>query len=555
MPEVFAFFMLNQIPVMKNVFSAFRFTLPALLLVAAFFLIASDGGHYALFPAAPDATAIVHAASTGYILPLIKTFDRFGNYYPAKELEVNSNCGCENGSGIFELTFQDVCSNRNYGFNDEEIGLARQEVVCRMFRDLSVLLNPDNMIPENLVNIEIRLSNGDGVNAMEDTDIAVASPIYYGAGYDDGIIDGLVERAIQTKLNPYIGFGNLDILQESFHGFARFNFEDFEFYLNNENWISNPTGDKDLYSAALHEAFHLLGFASLIDVQDVNRFGKLAEYGSPRCYSKYDTYLRTLNGTNTTNNGTKYYLKYPLTGDPYGVEVATSPSFLEILCTAGVEIHGFSCQNQSLYRPNPWSDRGISHFNCDASAEGGCDNHNGYVMNACAVDGEAQRHPNEAEVGMLCDLGYSLSGQYGTQSYSGAESHLIPYEEYPVCSTGVCKAVGVNDALSQTVVSGQNLVVGAAAFTENDINSSGYIFHSIELMDYNNNVGTITGAGLGFVFHASNDYAGPVILRYLPRCNDGKPGQWACIIFTVAPPRFLKQVAFLISPVMMRRQA
>ncbi|MDZ4680521.1 MAG: hypothetical protein SH848_09950, partial [Saprospiraceae bacterium] len=63
------------------------------------------------------------------------------------------------------------------------------------------------------------------------------------------------------------------------------------------------------------------------------------------------------------------------------------------------------------------------------------------------------------------------------------------------------------------------------------------------------------GAGLGFVFHASNDYAGPVILRYLPRCNDGKPGQWACIIFTVAPPRFLKQVAFLISPVMMRRQA
>jgi len=65
MPEVFAFSFLNQIPIMKNVLSAFKFTLPALLLVAAFFLFASDGGHYALFPAVPDATTIVHAETTG----------------------------------------------------------------------------------------------------------------------------------------------------------------------------------------------------------------------------------------------------------------------------------------------------------------------------------------------------------------------------------------------------------------------------------------------------------------------------------------------------------
>ncbi len=59
---------------MKNVLSTFKFALPALLLNAAFFLFASDGGHYALFPAAPDATTIVHAETTG------------GHFAPAREL-------------------------------------------------------------------------------------------------------------------------------------------------------------------------------------------------------------------------------------------------------------------------------------------------------------------------------------------------------------------------------------------------------------------------------------------------------------------------------------
>jgi len=59
---------------MKNFLSAFKFVLPALLLVATFFLFATDSGHYALFPAAPDATTIVHAETTG------------GHFAPAREL-------------------------------------------------------------------------------------------------------------------------------------------------------------------------------------------------------------------------------------------------------------------------------------------------------------------------------------------------------------------------------------------------------------------------------------------------------------------------------------
>jgi len=54
---------------MKNVLSAFKFALPALLLATAFFLFATGGVHYALFPAAPDATAFVQPEKGAVILP------------------------------------------------------------------------------------------------------------------------------------------------------------------------------------------------------------------------------------------------------------------------------------------------------------------------------------------------------------------------------------------------------------------------------------------------------------------------------------------------------
>ena len=51
MPEVFAFFILNQILFMKNFLSAFKFVLPVLLVAGVFYLFATDGGDNPLFKA------------------------------------------------------------------------------------------------------------------------------------------------------------------------------------------------------------------------------------------------------------------------------------------------------------------------------------------------------------------------------------------------------------------------------------------------------------------------------------------------------------------------
>ncbi len=478
--------------------------------------------------------------------PFVKATDRFGNYYPFEKLEVNSGCGCENGSGIFELSFQDVCLNRNYGFGDPIEGPARQEVVCRMFRDLSVLLNPDNELPQDLVKIEIRASEGEGVSEMDNNVIGVASSIYL-TGFEEGVIDGLVAQIIQSGVNPYLGLEDLGLVQNTYHGYVRFNFEDITFHLNNTSWVSNPNGKIDLYTVALHEALHLLGFAPLIDPLSNDHYSRLANIGSPRCYSKYDTYLRTLNGSNLTSNGSAYYLKYPIADSPYEVEVATTPSFLGTpLCSSDVEFHGNSCQNQSLYRPDPWGSQGISHLNCDASASEGCPSLNGYVMNPCALDGLAQRHPHQNEVNLLCDLGYSISGQYGTEVFSGVDEWLLPYKQYTICSPLSCNgnAIGVNDVLSISIHSGETININAGAFLENDINNTdlfpSYIPNSFEILNINYHVGEVFDYGFGFTFHADDAYFGPVIIRYLPACyGQGSlplPGQWAYITFFVMPP-------------------
>ncbi|PSR12658.1 MAG: hypothetical protein DA408_09530 [Bacteroidetes bacterium] len=82
-----------------------------------------------------------------------RAFDRFGNIFNSKDLSpfdsfLTGGCRCPEGSGIFELSFEDICANRNYGFADPTLGGARRNTACRVFSDLSVLLNPTGQIAQ-----------------------------------------------------------------------------------------------------------------------------------------------------------------------------------------------------------------------------------------------------------------------------------------------------------------------------------------------------------------------------------------------------------------------
>ncbi|MEL7004666.1 MAG: hypothetical protein AAFN93_18305, partial [Bacteroidota bacterium] len=471
--------------------------------------------------------------------------DRFGNELSPEDLQTDfspsadilgGGCNCPNGSGIFELTFEDVCIDRDYGFSDPTLGPARQAVVCQMFADLSELLNPDGSIPTDHVRILVAPSEGFGVNVLNGV-IARASPVIF-TGFVGGISPGMVMRAVQSNADPYrsMQFYDNTVSTTSAHGQIRFNFQDFDFFLNTNPADSAPSTLHDLYTVALHESLHLLGFYSLIDAENNNQ--SLIGLSN---YSKYDTRIRTVGGGNLTSNGTPNYLNYP-TSIPYEVDVATNSIVQDPLCSADAEYSGDALPSQDLYLPFPWRSSGLSHLNCDPTNKIGlgCATNNGYVMNVCGPPGYNQRSPAPEEVDILCDLGYTLNSQYGTDSFGGSTGGNIPFAEYEICTQETCNAIGVNDffPLPPLVAysDGAPLQVPANEFLENDINAAGYVPNSFEMVATSINGGEITdtGGGLGFTFVANGQIVGEyVVARYLPMCADGTPGTWAYLFIAV----------------------
>lgn len=469
-----------------------------------------------------------------------RAFDRFGNIFNSKDLSpfdspLTGGCGCPEGSGIFELSFEDICTNRNYGFADPTLGDARRNTACRVFSDLSVLLNPTGQIAQGTVRVRFLASEGNGVDEMGENALAVATPVIY-SGFPNGITPGFVMRAVQSGQDPYEGMENYDFTLQpgSAHGVVRVNFLNFSFFSSNNPTASAPAGMRDLYTTILHEACHLLGVYSLIDASSSNA-SLLSSVGSTAAYSKYDTRIRTIGGATNTDNGSPNYIRYP-TALPYVAQVAGNSFINQPQCSSNAELFGASLPSQPLYLPFPWNSSGLSHLNCNPSSSDGCATSNGFIMNFCGPAGYNQRHPNQQEVKLLCELGYSLSGTFGTTQFEGTGGHL-PWQTYEPCGTG-CRAVEVNDViLAEASTNGPPLVVDAATFLSNDVNTTGYVPNSFQMVASNLPVGQITdrGNGLGFSFVPTGQVIGWGVARYLPRCADGSPGDWAYLFIPIVP--------------------
>ncbi|MEM9887277.1 MAG: T9SS type A sorting domain-containing protein [Bacteroidota bacterium] len=197
----------------------------------------------------------------------IEYFDRFGNGYSRDELEFelfNNDTTCY--SGVFQLNFQNNVS-------EEE-----QAVVCAVFAYLdSLIVSP---VADSSVVIDI----------LKDTlsagVLATGTPFW--DRLDCGIANSVVEKILIGADPNQFGF---------IHGRIRIN-ESFQdrFFTD----LNNPPTDADdddfhFYTIMLHEALHVLGFASLIDEDDT----PLDIEGNDQtvvgeAFSRYDQYLFSL---------------------------------------------------------------------------------------------------------------------------------------------------------------------------------------------------------------------------------------------------------------------
>ncbi|WMX12163.1 T9SS type A sorting domain-containing protein [Aureispira sp. CCB-E] len=459
--------------------------------------------------------------------PTIKMYDRFGNRYLPNDVTIpsqlrstgstNSSCGC----GIFELYFEDVFYNRDYGFDDPTLGADRRAVACRVFEDLSVLVNPSGTLTNNLVKIQVKKSEGKAplerapIDELDSGILAVAGP-YLVTTYNVGTIDGLVYKTITSGTNALANTPGWNT--NSFHGSMRVDFELPNFFLNNNNWTSiAPNNQTDLYSTLLHESLHLLGFYSLIDATN-----NLSIINGTQVYNRYDTYLEDAAGN-------------PYIDPSTGILNPTSNFIGSTSCTADVKFNGNVNTNQQVYLPSPWNFSILSHFNCNASNYLACASNNGYIMNACIPAGEMQRAPSQAEYSTLCDIGYQLSGVYGNSSV-GTPNNNIPYQTYVSCSFP-CAVAGINDDLTTTisVAPGGTVTINANDFLANDNNIGG----SYNLTTLLSSFGTFTNVTTSsFDFTADPNFWGTAIIQYHPTCANGNNGSNALIFIQVTAPPF-----------------
>lgn len=441
----------------------------------------------------------------------VKIYDRFGNEYAKEELIIPNNTWT---AGIFVLHFDDEDNNTGSGFDDAASGTYfatkgqdRREVVIQVFEDLSELITNGGSLPNPYTGItpntqvEIRISTNIDFsgNPMPAGAAGIGSSFYLDYP-NSGIVHGVAWKTITSGIDAYNGLLNAP----AFHGRMSLRID------NSINWYLNLSGgtigsnQNDMYTVVLHEALHILGFASLIDNNGTSKFGN----GN---YAGFDTFLKS-GGSNLITTSTNCY----------DHQFSGSTSSLIGGCNSIVfDGSGSNNANHVVYSPNSWAGgSSLSHFNCVCALT-----NNGYTMNFCTGPGAAsmQRTPHASEAETLCDLGYDVQSNYGNGDYTASTTTSNPYSG---CSNST--VAGVNDYRDfNTTNTGTQFSVTSTPSTVFTKSASPHILSNdfgganqmacLEEVFPGSGTANLTGSTTSSISYDPPDYwGGTAVLRYRP---------------------------------------
>ncbi|MCX8478201.1 MAG: hypothetical protein ORN56_00250 [Chitinophagales bacterium] len=401
-----------------------------------------------------------------YTHELDSLVDKEGNKIALEDLAVGHKLGDESKytsqllctSGYFNLWFEQGCGMDG----NSAIEVARRNVLCRVFYDLSQLINlPTGTIVR--VNIWVRDIHMIIPNPCTAGILGGATsfyPIPLGIN-TSGIADNLIWQTINSGTDAYtnitapltsIGGG---IGAGFYHGLVAFNFDNCNSWFPNTTWtppLGNPTSGTqyDLYTVCLHEVVHALGFATLIDANGFSRFGSGLNY-----FSRYDLFLKTSistgNNSLITSTGNCSMYNYA-----FNTGIAGGSSILNPGCATGYPPNSSTCSNairyvspsnpsQPVYTPNCFeSGSSLGHFEdmCSNAPSTYTPVNDGYfTMSNANGAGTIKRYLKEEEKDVLCDIGYVLSNNYGNN---------LQVANSAVTYTASCsgnKVVGINDGI------------------------------------------------------------------------------------------------------------
>ena len=472
--------------------------------------------------------------------------DRFGYTATLDELRVPSPSGppaiiggggaggdatCE--AGWFILSFNDVISDTDYGYDDQVLGLARRTATCRAFTDLSALIEPANNPYTGQLNTEpyVYISVSGGSWAPDPNAIAWATPWYNEVGvtanspiFDatteaqrQGVLDGEVWRTLNGGIDSYLAYafatGRTEALKH-YHGRFGVNWN----YPYHTDPGSLPTGnDRDLYTIILHEAMHLIDFHSMISLNGTSWWNTLGGWPGSDYYTRYDTYVN--------KNGIEHII------NPHACLWENNYVSQQMASTQSCVIRFNSplVANQGLYAPASW-EQGSSmshlHFNCGGP----------FLMDPGISPG-TRFIPSQTESNILSEIGYHTSGEFGDANSGWLNGHAT------LDANGL-RLAGVDDIFADyttrdfhSVKQGTGPVL-IQNHLENDEDESSGSGHPVdyECLTVLQGGGTATVvSATALSYEPGPDFTGWAILRYVPIGANGKRGSFGYIYVEVRP--------------------
>lgn len=390
-------------------------------------------------------------------------YDRWGNLYHIKDLVVGGAqpSSGSTGKGIGQNSFVNSitvsCPGSYFTLHFENgsgmegsspVEVARRNVLCQVFTDLSQFINSPLTGNGGTVHIFVRSIINMGVaNPSTDPTLGLGSPFFSIPAVQNigGIADNLVWQTIVSGTDAYTGVANpLVTASNIYHGAISFNFANPSVIWDLTLGNAPSASEYDFYTVALHEALHMLGFGSLINVNGDSKIGAQFPY-----YSRYDRHLQTQSNIPliTINpslpcGAQMYNWKWNAALNPN--ILAPNPSNCNngnTNCAAAIQFGGSVSPPQHVSTPNCWAGgTSLSHFE-DACAPMGQSNNLYYVMSDGIGFGVMKRYPKPEERMALCDIGYSCNGTYG---------NVVNLNNYNY-GVGACSGsgvAGINDGIN-----------------------------------------------------------------------------------------------------------
>lgn len=266
----------------------------------------------------------------------------------------------------FNVTYMDIVSNTDVGFDHPSLGAARQATVDLALEYIDSVLNATGSCD---IVFEESETGGDGYLAAGGTFFPLMAGFTNGDAFDH----------ITTGVDP--SGGSPDI------------FVTVDFGWNWNTGTSTPSfGQFDLLSVLIHEITHGLGIISLSASDGSSEIG-----GATDVFSFWDSFLETGNGQDLWNDSTAAFMgtSPDLTGNDGGV------------VSVGADATTEYGSNPPIYAPAIFnSGSSLGHF--DSSIIGGA------VMEPSTAAVETHREYALVEIGALRDIGYTSAAEPST---------------------------------------------------------------------------------------------------------------------------------------------